>query len=106
MRGDEHIGEREQPGEHIAGDDLAIPDGYRFVFYTATTALIVGAGWMLSLRVRNWERGTPDRRPTTARNVHRRLCDLRAGLFMRTLRRDPAAGAMHSAQRRYAGHAA
>jgi hypothetical protein len=73
-----------------------IPDAFQVVFYTATTALLFGAGWMLSLRVRNWERGTPDRRPTTAKNVHRRLRDLRAGLLTQTLLRDPAAGAMHT----------
>ena len=73
-----------------------IPDGIEIAFYIITTVLIFGAGWMLSLRVRNWERGTPDKRPTTARNLRRRLRDLYAGLSMRTLRRDPAAGAMHS----------
>jgi len=73
-----------------------ISGGLRVVFYIVTTVLIFGAGWMLSLRVRNWERGTPDRRPTTARNLRRRLDDLYAGLSMRTLLRDPAAGAMHS----------
>lgn len=39
-----------------------IPSGFQFVFYVATTALIIGAGWMMSLRARNWARGTPDRR--------------------------------------------
>src|SRR5262249_20721112 len=32
----------------------------------------------------------------TRRNVHRRLRDFRAGVWMRTLLRDPAAGVMHS----------
>lgn len=66
------------------------------LFYIFTTVLIFGAGWMLSLRVRNWERGAPDRRPTSARNLRKRLHDLGTGLSMRTLLRDPAAGAMHS----------
>ena len=73
-----------------------IPDWFQVLFYTATTLLIVGAAWMLSLRARNWARGAPDRRPTTAQNVRRRLRDLRAGLLMQTLLRDPAAGAMHT----------
>ena len=73
-----------------------IPDGFQFVFYTVTTLLIAGAAWMMSLRARNWSRGAPDRRRTTAQNVKRRLHDLRTGLSMRTLLRDPAAGAMHT----------
>ena len=47
-------------------------------------------------RVRNCERGAPDRRATTAKNVGRRLRDFRAGVYMQTLLRDPAAGVMHS----------
>ncbi|NBN90948.1 MAG: 4Fe-4S dicluster domain-containing protein, partial [Actinobacteria bacterium] len=47
-------------------------------------------------RVRNWERGAPDRRRTTPKNVKRRLADYRAGVYMRTLLRDSAAGLMHS----------
>jgi len=47
-------------------------------------------------RIRNWERGAPDRRKTTPKNVKRRLADYRAGVYMRTLLRDSAAGLMHS----------
>ena len=47
-------------------------------------------------RVRNWQRGGPDDRATTRENVHRRLRDFRAGVYMQTLLRDPAAGVMHS----------
>lgn len=46
--------------------------------------------------IRNWERGAPDRRKTTQKNVKRRLADYRAGVYMRTLLRDSAAGLMHS----------
>ena len=56
----------------------------------------LAAGWFFSQRVQNWERGQPDRRATTTKNVKRRLADLRAGLYMQTLLRDPAAGVMHS----------
>lgn len=73
-----------------------IPDSFQLLFYLFTSMLIVGAAWMMSLRARNWSRGTPDRRVTTAGNVRQRLRDLRIGLTMRTLLRDPAAGAMHS----------
>ena len=52
--------------------------------------------WLVSLRVRNYERGTPDDRRTTKKNVHRRMRDFRAGVWMQTLLRDPAAGIMHS----------
>ena len=48
------------------------------------------------MRVRNYERGEPDDRRTTKSNVHRRLRDFRAGVWMQTLLRDPAAGLMHS----------
>jgi len=50
----------------------------------------------VSQRVRNYERGQPDDRRTTRANVRRRLEDFRAGVWMRTLLRDPAAGVMHS----------
>jgi len=47
-------------------------------------------------RIRNWERGAPDKRKTTAKNAKRRLADYRSGVYMRTLLRDSAAGLMHS----------
>ena len=46
--------------------------------------------------MRNWERGAPDDRRTTTKNAGRRLKDFRAGVYMQTLLRDPAAGIMHS----------
>ena len=51
---------------------------------------------LFSQRVRNWERGAPDNRKTTTKNAGRRLKDFRAGVYMQTLLRDPAAGIMHS----------
>ena len=41
-------------------------------------------------------KGDPDNRKTTAKNAGRRLKDFRAGVYMQTLLRDPAAGIMHS----------
>ncbi len=73
-----------------------IPSAMRVVLYTVTAVLFVAVGWLFSLRVQNWERGQPDRRATTTRNLKHRLADIRAGLYMQTLLRDPAAGVMHS----------
>ncbi|MEJ7845890.1 MAG: (Fe-S)-binding protein [Acidimicrobiales bacterium] len=73
-----------------------IPGAWRLAFYTVTAALAVWAGTQFSNRVRNWERGAPDRRALTARNAPRRMRDYRAGVYMQTLLRDPAAGLMHS----------
>jgi nitrate reductase gamma subunit len=55
----------------------------------------VGA-WLFSLRVKNWERGAPDRRATTPKNAKKRAADFRAGVYMQTLLRDRGAGLMHS----------
>src|SRR5438045_751405 len=50
-----------------------VPDGLRVAFYTVIPVLILAGAWLFSLRVRNWERGQPDRRPTTPGNARRRL---------------------------------
>jgi Fe-S oxidoreductase/nitrate reductase gamma subunit len=73
-----------------------IPHALRALFYTTLVVVVTASGWLLSVRVQNWERGLPDRRATTPANRARRLRDLRRGLEMRTLLRDPAAGLMHS----------
>jgi Fe-S oxidoreductase/nitrate reductase gamma subunit len=73
-----------------------IPTALQAVFYSVLPLLFIAAGWFFYLRIQNWERGQPDRRATTRRNIGRRLHDLRAGLYMQTLLRDPAAGIMHS----------
>src|SRR6185312_7984659 len=41
-------------------------------------------------------RGGPDDRRTTKHNFHQRMKDFRAGVWMQTLLRNPAAGLMHS----------
>jgi Fe-S oxidoreductase/nitrate reductase gamma subunit len=58
--------------------------------------MIVWGSLRFADRIRNWERGTSDRRRTTAKNAKRRLADYRSGVYMRTLLRDSAAGLMHS----------
>ena len=73
-----------------------IPSAWKLVFYTVLPVLIVYGAVLFANRVRNWERGAPDDRRTTSRNVSRRLRDFRAGVYMQTLLRDPAAGIMHS----------
>jgi len=73
-----------------------IPDAWVIVFYTVTSVLILFGAWNFSLRVRNWERGQPDKRDTNRKNIHRRRTDFLKGVYMQTLLRDPAAGVMHS----------
>jgi Fe-S oxidoreductase/nitrate reductase gamma subunit len=73
-----------------------VPDSVVVAFYTVVPIVLLYGAWNFSLRVRNWERGQPDRRPTTTKNLDRRLRDFRSGVLMQTLLRDPAAGVMHS----------
>ncbi|HKE76332.1 MAG TPA: respiratory nitrate reductase subunit gamma [Acidimicrobiales bacterium] len=75
---------------------LDIPAAWKLVFYTVIPIALLYGAVQFSLRVRNWERGAPDDRGTTKANVKRRLADFRAGVYMQTLLRDPAAGVMHS----------
>jgi Fe-S oxidoreductase/nitrate reductase gamma subunit len=73
-----------------------IPGVWKLVFYTVLPVLILYGSVLFSQRVRNWERGAPDKRTTTTKNIGRRMRDFRAGVYMQTLLRDPAAGIMHS----------
>jgi Fe-S oxidoreductase/nitrate reductase gamma subunit len=73
-----------------------IPGGLQVAFYTVIPVMLVWGAFAFADRMRNWERGAPDRRRTTPKNVKRRLADFRAGVYMRTLLRDSAAGLMHS----------
>ncbi len=73
-----------------------IPGAWKLAFYVVIPALILWATLQMSYRVRNWERGAPDRRATTPTNAKRRFGDFRSGIYMQTLMRDPAAGLMHS----------
>ena len=87
----------DQHGNHSIHREVFgnIPTAAKVAFYTIIPALIIYGAWNFSLRVRNWTRGQPDNRSTTTKNVHRRAQALRAGLYMKTLMRDPAAGLMH-----------
>jgi Fe-S oxidoreductase/nitrate reductase gamma subunit len=73
-----------------------IPGPIKIAFYTIIPAMLIWGSFRFADRIRNWERGAPDRRRTTPKNVKRRLADYRAGVYMRTLLRDSAAGLMHS----------
>jgi len=73
-----------------------IPSAMRLAFYTLIPLVILWSTVQLSYRVKNWERGAPDRRATTTKNVKRRMGDFRAGVYMQTLMREPGAGIMHS----------
>jgi Fe-S oxidoreductase/nitrate reductase gamma subunit len=73
-----------------------IPGPLKIAFYTIIPVMIVWGSFRFADRIRNWERGAPDRRRTTPKNAKRRLADYRAGVYMRTLLRDSAAGLMHS----------
>jgi Fe-S oxidoreductase/nitrate reductase gamma subunit len=73
-----------------------IPSAWKLVFYTLTPILLLYGAILFAQRMKNWERGGPDDRRTTAKNAKRRLKDFRAGVYMQTLLRDPAAGIMHS----------
>jgi Fe-S oxidoreductase len=73
-----------------------VPGSFKLAFYTLIPLLLFWGSLQLSYRVRNWERGAPDRRTTNRRNIKRRLADFRAGVYMQTLMREPGAGIMHS----------
>ncbi|MEK7296099.1 MAG: heterodisulfide reductase-related iron-sulfur binding cluster [Actinomycetota bacterium] len=78
---------------HVFG---GIPGALQLTFYTVIPMLLIWGSIRFADRIRNWERGAPDQRKTTPKNVRRRLGDYRAGVYMRTLLRDSAAGLMHS----------
>jgi len=73
-----------------------IPTAIKVMFYSLLPALLIYVGFQLSFRVKNWQRGAPENRKTTKKNVKQRMEDMRAGLYMQTLMRDPVAGIMHS----------
>jgi len=73
-----------------------IPGPLQAAFYTILPIMLVWGSFQFADRVRNWERGAPDRRRTTPKNAKKRLADYRAGVYMKTLLRDAGAGLMHS----------
>ena len=75
---------------------INIPGPWKLAFYTLLPVIFVYGSVLFANRVKNWERGAPDARATTVSTAPKRLGDFRAGVYMQTLLRDPAAGAMHS----------
>src|SRR3954464_12209506 len=73
-----------------------IPSAMRAIFYASLPVIFVAIAWLFAQRMQNWERGQPDDRRLTTKNAKRRFGDFRAGVYMQTLLRDPAAGVMHS----------
>jgi Fe-S oxidoreductase/nitrate reductase gamma subunit len=73
-----------------------VPTALKVAFYGAVATMLLIVAWLASLRVRNWERGGPDDRRTTRKNVEKRAKGYRSAVWMQTLLRDPAAGLMHS----------
>ena len=73
-----------------------IPEPLYWAFYLVVPTMLIYGGVMFAYRMRNWERGRPDNRATTSKNVKKRMARFRAGVYMQTLLRDPAAGIMHS----------
>lgn len=74
-----------------------IPAPLKLAFYTVVPVLLAWGAFRFADRMKNWERGRPaPSRKTTPKNAKRRFGDFRAGVYMRTLLRDPAAGLMHS----------
>ncbi len=74
-----------------------IPAPLQVAFYTIIPVMLLWGAFAFADRMKNWERGKPaPSRRTTLANAKRRVGDFRAGVYMRTLLRDPAAGLMHS----------
>ncbi|NBP50379.1 MAG: 4Fe-4S dicluster domain-containing protein [Actinobacteria bacterium] len=73
-----------------------IPGALQIAFYTVIPMMLIWGSIRFADRIKNWERGAPDKRATTPRTIARRLADFRAGVYMKTLLRDSGAGLMHS----------
>jgi Fe-S oxidoreductase/nitrate reductase gamma subunit len=90
------ITDQHDPARVGREDFFNVPQPLYVVFYTVVAALWIAVGYLFYQRIQNWERGQPDRRRVNRKTLHRRLRDFRAGVLMRTLLRDGAAGVMHS----------
>jgi Fe-S oxidoreductase/nitrate reductase gamma subunit len=73
-----------------------IPSPIKAAFYMIVPITLLYGAVAFSQRMKNWERGAPENRRTTTKNFAQRMKDFRAGVYMQTLLRDPAAGVMHS----------
>jgi len=73
-----------------------VPTALKIAFYSIIPILIIWGAFAFGNRMKNWQRGAPENRRTTPKNAKKRIENLRAGVYMQTLLRDPAAGIMHS----------
>jgi len=73
-----------------------IPGPLKLAFYTLIPMVLIFGAFEFSKRMKNWERGGPAQRRTTAKNAKTRAENYRSGVYMQTLLRDSAAGLMHS----------
>src|SRR3954453_9263226 len=73
-----------------------IPAPLKVAFYTVIPVVLAWGAFRFADRMKNWERGGPAQRRTTLDNAEKRAKRYRAGAYMQTLLRDPAAGLMHS----------
>ena len=73
-----------------------IPAGLKVAFYVVVPIALIAGAVLFSQRVKNWERGGPDNRKTTSKNVKTRMEKMRSGVYMKTLMRDPVEGTMHA----------
>ena len=71
-----------------------VPDVFIALFYIGVSAAIFLSAYLFAQRAKNWSRGAPEERK---RMLKARIHQLREGLSMKTLLRDPAAGVMHAA---------
>ncbi len=88
-----HFPEASEETRKVFGN---IPSPLKAAFYTITPIILLYGSVLFSQRMKNWERGAPESRKTTPKNFGQRMKDFRAGVYMQTLLRDPAAGVMHS----------
>jgi Fe-S oxidoreductase len=93
----EITGWEERPAPRIAREVFGgVPKPIEAAFYFTVAVMLFLCAWLVSQRVRNYERGAKDDRRTNKSNAKRRMADFRSGVWMQTLLRDPAAGVMHS----------
>ena len=78
---------------HVFGN---IPSIFKILFYTIIPLILILGAVMFARRTSNWQRGVPDERRVTLKNLKTRMADFRAGVFMKTLLREPGAGTMHA----------
>ena len=71
-----------------------VPDVFVALFYIGVSVAIFLSAYLFAQRAKNWARGSGEDR---TRMWKQRLHNMREGLAMKTLLRDPAAGLMHAA---------